>query len=105
MRWLISYISNRKIMVKVHKAHSSQFEMELGEPQSSVLGSLIFLLFVNDLPYYIVAEKIIIFVDDTSFVVKAKSVGELVSLYEILVENFKTWCHANGLILNVEKMY
>lgn len=75
----------------------------LGVSQVSVLRPSFYILFTNDIPYNIVAEKTIIFIDDPSFFVKAENVSELVILCRTLLENFETWCYANRLILNIEK--
>lgn len=103
LKWICSFVSNRKISVKVGHSCSIEHEMDLGVPQGSVLGPLLFILFINDLPKHIKTNKIIMFADDTSFIVTAKSLTELTDQCELLINKFKAWCRANALILNVNK--
>lgn len=67
--WVISFLSNRQIITKIGEAESDTFDMNIGTPQGSVLGPLLFLLFVNDLPNHITEGKVFMYADDTTIVV------------------------------------
>lgn len=101
--WIVSYLTARKIIVKVEKSLSYEEEINIGTPQGSVLGPLIFLLYINDLPRYINSANVYMYADDTSFIVTAKSPEELERNVNNLLRLFNDWCFKNRLIINYEK--
>lgn len=96
-------MTNRSIRTKVNDAVSGDFKCELGVPQGSVLGPLLFNIFINDLPQHISCGKLIIYADDTSVVIAAKNSDELMVKVNLVLHEFSTWCTKNGLIINVKK--
>jgi hypothetical protein len=66
LKWLMSFLSNRQLTVKINNKTSKVFETNIGVTQGSVLDSLIFLIFINELPLYIKNGLVTIFADDTS---------------------------------------
>ena len=64
MKWIGSFLSNRLMRVMVNGHYSSWSVVVSGVPQGSVLGPLLFLLFVNDIPDWIITN-IRMFADDT----------------------------------------
>lgn len=114
--WLRSYLEGRLMTVKIQNTFSSYHDIKLGVPQGSVLGPLLFLLFINDLPdnlMNILAGrnlltpidnfKVTLFADDTSVAVTAPSFEELQSSCELLVRSFVDWCRENALMININK--
>ena len=70
---LRSYLSNRKQFVEINGFKSSQRTVKCGVPQGSVLGPLLFLIYINDLPSVVNKSTIILFADDTSIIKNSNS--------------------------------
>ncbi|XP_045477990.1 uncharacterized protein LOC123683137 [Harmonia axyridis] len=69
----------------------------------SVLGPLLFLLFINDLPIHLALFLVVLFADDTSVVVSAETAEELRNACEAIIRQFVAWCRSNRVIVNVNK--
>lgn len=75
----------------------------MGTPQGSVLGPLIFLLYVNDLPEYVTDGEVFIYADDTCIVVHDISKDYLIEKVRLVIGSFQEWCGKNHLLINMEK--
>jgi hypothetical protein len=88
--------------VEVGGSKSTRKDVKCGVPQGSVLGPVLFLVFINDLPN---ASKLstILFADDTALVGKGTDVQELAKEMEKDLEGITEWFRANKLSLNTKK--
>ena len=73
LAWIKSYLSNRQQAVWVDHTFSDFLPCDIGVPQSSILGPLLFLIFFNDLPRYLSCD-IEAYADDSTLSTSAKSV-------------------------------
>ena len=103
LSWIISYLSFRKNFVKLEETGSEMHDVNLGVPQGSVLGPLIYHLFINDLPLHIDTECVVLFADDVSIAEEVNSPEELQGRINNLYQQFVNWCGINKLIVNTEK--
>lgn len=101
--WLQSYLSCRSQRVIFQGCSSTSLNIESGVPQGSVLGPLLFLLYVNDLPSSIEYGKCTSFADDTTLLWHHKDPQILKEMIDIDLLNIKRWCDANFLCFNVSK--
>ena len=97
--WFASYLQNRKHFLSIGGHISSTQVIQTGVPQGSVLGPLLFLIYINDLNKSIKNH----FADDTNILLSNKSVELLAKNMNQDPKNLSQWLKANKLSLNVKK--
>jgi hypothetical protein len=102
MAWLTSYLSDRSQATDVN-GHSSLLEIILcGVPQGSILGPLLFLIYINDLPS---ASRFLInlFADDTTLQFSGSNLKQLESEANVEIINIMNWFLDNKLSVHPQK--
>ena len=103
LNWFKSYLSNRKQFVN-HNGESSQLQcITSGVPQGSVLGPLLFLIYINDLPNISNILEFYLFADDTNIYYEADTLEKLEIIVNRELKKLRTWLIVNRLSLNIEK--
>ena len=102
---LASYLSHRRHQLKYKGIVSNQQDVTCGVPQGSVLGPLLFLLYVNDLSSVCGRAKCLLFADDTAVLYSASNVNELQRIVSESFPKITEWLHANRLSLSISKTY
>ena len=97
-----SYLSNRQQFVSINNVTSCSKPISIGVPQGSILGPLLFLIYVNDLPNATSCQPRL-FADDTYLVLKNSTLNELETNCNLELQNLHRWCNANELQINPEK--
>ena len=100
---LKSYLTNRKQRCQIRNSFSSERLIKCAVPQGSILGPLLFLLYINDLPHCLSKTKPRLFADDTNLTASANSMTDLEAAVNSDLENLRKWLIANKLSLNVAK--
>lgn len=104
--WVKSYLSGRSQCVEISHSHgksSSEYKyVTAGVPQGSILGPLLFLVYVNDLGTNIDGQ-VIKYADDTSVIVQKLSACDSVNHVERVIDQLGTWFDDNHLSLNLNK--
>ena len=100
---LKSYLVGRKQLVEIDNIKSHTAEIKYGVPQGSVLGPLLFLLFVNDLPDISNQSNIIMFADDNSYLCSGDNILNVIKDAQIMLNKFISWFNSNRLFLNINK--
>ena len=102
-KWLSSYLSGRSQSVKLNGITSSKMNVSCGVPQGSILGPLLFLVYVNDMNLAFKSSVIHHFADDTNLLYSDKSLKKIKTSVEKDLANLYDWLCANRLSLNPGK--
>ena len=102
-KWFETYLKDRQQFVSINDCNSQCASMPIGIPQGSVLGPLLFLLYINGLNLAIKHCKVYHFADDTNLLYTNNSIKKLNKLLNKDLKNLTNWLNANKISLNVDK--
>lgn len=100
---LSSYLNNRYQKVRIGQAESSYLGVKVGIPQGTVLGPILFLLYVNDLFNLQIDGKFISYADDTAVLFRGSNLGTVQCSVGKGLAQIKEWLRVNLLTLNLSK--
>ena len=103
LRFFASYLCNRSQKCSVNGALSSASRLTCGVPQGSILGPLLFLIYINDLPNCLDISCAKMFADDTKITVPGCTFAELEQATNSELNNLCSWLKANKFRLNIAK--
>ena len=103
MDWMKSYLTNRRQCIVDKTATSSFQQVKSGVPQGSVLGPVLFLIFINDMPLYINEAYAEIYADDTTVHTSHKDQTVVQVKLQNSSTDFKSWCILHKMFVNLTK--
>ena len=103
LQWFDNYLTGRTQTVCVNGTSSQPMDLNFGVPQGSVLGPLLFLIFINDLPNCVKQSKIVLYADDTALFFANKDVMTIERVLLEELNSLNNWFHENGVIVNCSK--
>ena len=103
LQWFKSYLVNRKQYVFVNETSSLLRTITCGVPQGSILGPLLFILYINDIVCCSDILQFILFADDTNLFYSNSNVNKLVEVLNCELSKLTKWFQVNKLSLNVQK--
>jgi len=105
LQWFKSYLKNRYQCVSINGTLSKPIEMKFGVPQGSVLGPLLFSIYINDMPDVTNQFSFTLFADDTCLLAKHNSLIGLKNIVNNEMPKIDKWLINNKLSLNSSKSF
>ena len=103
LEWFRDYLNSRKQCVSFNNVFSGFKEITCGVPQGSILGPLLFILYVNDITNCSKLLKFILFADDTNLFYSHKNMEDFIATTNQELGHLSDWFKANKLSLNAGK--
>ena len=101
--WFCSYSNNRKQFCNVNGVSSEIQAIDIGVPQGSCLGPLIFLIYVNDLPFALKKAHATMYADDTTICYSSDNIEDLNAVVNAELTCLNDWLRGNKLSLSIIK--
>ena len=105
LQWFKSYFSCCWQFIHFNQACSPMQTIKCGVPQGSILGPLLFILYINDLPNASELTDPLLFADDTSIFYSHSNPNCLESVLNDELQNIDIWLKCNRLSVNIEKTH
>ena len=99
-KWICSYLMNIYQYVNINGTNSDYMNVLCGVPQGSILGPILFILYINDMCNVPTLLKPILFADDTYLLYSGRDIKELCSVVSIELDKLCKWFQVNKLSLN-----
>ena len=103
MDWFKNYLSNRRQFVNINGHESSLKQISCGVPQGSLLGPLLFIIYINDFPNSSQILSFILFADDSNLFFSHRDPQTLLDIVNNEMKLVLNWIHSNKLSLNLKK--
>ena len=103
LAWFSDYLKNRKQYTEFENHKSDILNLQCGVPQGSILGPLLFLIYINDITHVSPHLSYILFADDTTLLYADKNLDDIFSMYNAELPKLLTWLHSNKRSLNISK--
>ncbi|KAJ0003119.1 hypothetical protein NQD34_018159 [Periophthalmus magnuspinnatus] len=105
LQWFRSYICGREQYVHVEEQNSDTKIIETGVPQGSIMGPLLFIIYINDFVFCSNNIHKVLFADDTNLFISHKNLDQLGKLLTEHLVKVNTWFKCNKLSLNINKTF
>ena len=103
--WITNYLYERKQYASFNKLDSPYEKVNRGVPQGSILGPLLFLMYINDQCNVSSLLSFLLYADDTNIFVTGKNIENLILLMNTEFKEIVIYLNANKLSLNVKKTH
>ena len=103
LKWIDNYLTSRSQSTLANGIISTSRIISCGVPQGSVLGPLLFLIYVNDLSSVLTNSGHYLYADDTVIFRSGSNIQTTVNLLQTDLNSFGSWCKANKLTINTKK--
>ena len=103
INWFESYLKDRSHVTTINGIKSNVQISTCGIPQGSILGPLLFILYINDLPEHVSNVQVSMYADDTAIVYSSKDINDVVDRINDDLKKVDNWLSRNKLSLNIQK--
>lgn len=100
---ITNYLTSRMQYTLYNNSKSAPGLIKYGVPQGSILGPLLFLIYINDIPNIQFTEDLILYADDTNIFFSGADISKLETTINKYLTELSSWLLANGLTLNTNK--
>ena len=103
LNWLISYLHDRSAYTVWDGEVSVTQRINIGVPQGTIIGPLLFLIYINDIVNASKVLKFILYADDTTLYISDSSLHEIIPIFNVELNHILNWTQANRISLNLSK--